>query len=82
MSNIPEGTKDDPRAPWNEADEEFNQVDLRVTFEASKFVTISGFKTEVEDDAYLKKAALNFLSAVLRPKGFLAFEVVEIERLK
>lgn len=81
MSNIPLGTQDDPRAPWNQEDEEFGEVAIKVTFTASKRIVIGGFKSEVEDFNYLKRAVLNFLTAKFCPKGLAVIEIEEIERL-
>lgn len=82
MSNIPTGTQDDPRAPWNQEDEEFKAIPIEVTLNVQSKMWISGYESQLLDDEYLKKRAEHFVQSSLTCGYDNQFEVIEVERLK
>lgn len=82
MSNIPSGTQDDPRAPWNQEDEEFKAIPIEVTYIAQSKMWISGYKSQLIDDDFVKSRAENFIMGSLSCGYDNDFEITDIERLK
>lgn len=82
MSNIPSGTQDDPRAPWNQEDEEYTAIPIEITYIAKSKLWISGFESELNDDKYLQRVAELFIQRRLTCGYDNYFEITEIERLK
>lgn len=82
MSNIPTGTQDDPRAPWNQEDEEFKAIPIEVTYIAKSKFWVNGFESQLQDDEYLQRWANNAIDNWLTCGYDNEFEVTEIERLK
>ena len=82
MSNIPSGTQDDPRAPWNQEDEEFGAIPIEVTIIVKSKMWISGFESELLDDDFVQRRANNDIKDSLYLGYDRQFEITEIERLK
>ena len=82
MSNIPTGTQDDPRAPWNLEDEDFYAIPIEVTLIVKSKLWISGYESQLPDDEYIKRRAENVIQGALTCGYDNEFEITEIERLK
>lgn len=82
MSNLPTGTQDDPRAPWNQEDEEFRSIPVEVTIIVKSKMWISGFESQLLDDDYLQRLVNYVIQDTLRLGYDRQFEITEIERLK
>ena len=82
MSNIPTGTQDDPRAPWNQEDEEFMAIPIGVNIIVKTKFWISGYESQLIDDDFVKRRAENFIQGSLTCGYDNEFEITEIERLK
>lgn len=81
MSNIPSGTQDDPRAPWNQEDEEYKAIPIEVAIIVKSKFWISGCESQFRDDEWLKREAENFIQSSLTCGYDNQFEITEIERL-
>lgn len=82
MSNIPSGTQDDPRAPWNQEDEEYKTIPIEVTIILKSKFWISGYDSQLIDDDFVQRRAENFIQCSLTCGFDNQFEITEIERLK
>lgn len=82
MSNLPTGTQDDPRAPWNQEDEEFRSIPVEVTIIVKSKMWISGFESQLLDDDNLQRLVNYVIQDTLRLGYDRQFEITEIERLK
>ena len=82
MSNIPSGTQDDPRAPWNQEDEEYKAIPIEVTYIAKSKMWISGYQSQLLDEEFLQKRANNVIQGSLSCGYDNQFEITEIECLK
>ena len=82
MSNIPSGTQYDPRAPWNQEDEEFMAIPIGVNIIVKTKFWISGYESQLIDDDFVKRRAENFIQGSLTCGYDNEFEITEIERLK
>lgn len=82
MSNIPTGTQDDPRAPWNLEDEDFYAIPIEASLIVKSKIWICGYESQLIDDDYVKRRAENVIQGSLKLGYEREFEITEIERLK